>query len=159
MRCTFNPSRKIIGLLLMVVLTVNCFSFADVSAAQTKSLDASFEIACVLQNDFAISCKCKINTPGNFSNVRLKSQFQKYAPGSSSPTVKETVLTDYTYDSSTGEYVFVFRGISAAEMGNYLQGTLLADMGGYPLRIMRIIFFPYTNRALPKTTRSFALCS
>lgn len=130
MRCTFNPSRKIIGLLLMVVLTVNCFSFADVSAAQTKSLDASFEIACVLQNDFAISCKCKINTPGNFSNVRLKSQFQKYAPGSSSPTVKETVLTDYTYDSSTGEYVFVFRGISAAEMGNYLQGTLLADMGG-----------------------------
>ena len=128
MRCTSGPCRKIIGLLLMVILTVNCFTFPSVQA-DTKPLDATFDIACVLENSFAVSCKCKINTPGNFTNIRLKTEFQKFAPGSSSSTWKESVLTDYTYDSSTGEYTFIFDGISASEIGNTIKGTLYADLG------------------------------
>lgn len=128
MRCTSGPSRRIFGLLLAVLFTVSCFSFSTVNADQTKPLDATVEVAGMVENSFAIIYKCRINTPGSFSNVRLKVEFQKYAPEASECTWETTEITEYKFDN--GEYTFVFNGISAAEMGNTVKGTLCADNGG-----------------------------
>ena len=128
MRFTSSPCRRLIGLLLAVVLIVCSIPSSTVKA--DLSLDASFQIACVFQNNFAVSYKCKIKTPGEFSNVRLNIEFEKYAAGSSSSTWEKTTIKDYTYDSSTGEYAFTFRGISAAELGNKVKASLSADKDG-----------------------------
>ena len=128
MRCTSSPCRRLIGLLLAVFLIVSSFPLSTVRADNT--LDASFQVACVFQNDFAVSYKCKINTPGDFTNVRLNIEFEKYAEGATSPTWVKSTITDYTYDSQAGEYAFTYRGISAAELGNKVKFSLSADKGG-----------------------------
>ena len=128
MRCTSSPCRRLTGLLLALVLIVSSFPLSTVRADNT--LDASFQVACVFQNDFAVSYKCKINTPGDFTNVRLNIEFEKYAEGAASPTWVKSAITDYNYDSRSGEYAFTYRGISAAELGNKVKFSLSADKGG-----------------------------
>ena len=120
--------RKFFGLLLAFTIVLSIFPATSVYAAD-QQMDVDFFASVAFQNDLNLVYYCKINTPGNFTNVRLCTSFQRFSGSSGDFTWEDRVITDYTYDDKTGEYRFVFKGIAASEMGNTLKCTLRADSG------------------------------
>ncbi len=123
-------SRRFIGLILAIAIV---FSMSSVSgtvlAAPTQDMDVSFNVACAFQNDLSLVYYCKINSPGDFTNIRLRISYQKFTGAGGSFNWQDSVITDYTYDADTGNYRFVFRGIAAAEMSNTVKASFCADIG------------------------------
>ncbi len=120
--------RKFLGLILAVTLVFSIFPVSAIRAAE-QPLDVDFYASVAFQNDLNLVYYCKINTPGSFKNLRLCVSFQKFSGESSTCTWEDREITDYTYNETTGEYRFVYRGIAASEMGNLLKCTLRAELG------------------------------
>ena len=121
--------QKLISLFLVITLLFTLVP-ATVNADASITIDVDFSAACSVQNDLSMVYYCKINTPGDFTNIRLRVQKQTFQKNDPVWTWETTVITDYTYDASTGYYRFVFKGIAAADMSNKLKATLLCNIGG-----------------------------
>ena len=120
--------RKFLGLMLAIAMILS-MQTATVFAAPTQDIDVSFSAACSFEKDLNLVYNCKINTPGDFTNVRLRVSFQRFSANSGAYTWETTDITDYTFDASTGKYKFVFKGICSDEMSNTVKCTLCANIG------------------------------
>ena len=120
--------RKFLGLMLAIALILS-MQTATVSAAPTQDIDVSFSAACSFEKDLNLVYNCKINTPGDFTNIRLRVSFQKFSDNSGSYTWENSEITDYTYDATSGRYRFEFKGICSDEMSNTVKCTLCANIG------------------------------
>ena len=120
--------RKFLGLMLAIAMILS-MQTAAVAAAPTQDIDVSFSAACSFEKDLNLVYNCKINTPGNFTNIRLRVSFQTFSDNTGNYTWKNTDITDYTYDASTGKYKFVFKGICSDQMSNIVKCTLCANIG------------------------------
>ncbi|MBR5179673.1 MAG: hypothetical protein IKW90_12860, partial [Lachnospiraceae bacterium] len=129
MKKIYKFSRRFIGIILATVMLVAGFAGPDVKAAATQELIVSCNIGCEFDSSFSLVYYYKIESTGDFSDIYLKVAFQKYPEGSSQYTREVTEITDYTYDSITKQYRFVFSGISAPEMSNIAYATLCAKKG------------------------------
>ena len=129
MNRTTKLGRKITGLILAMVMLVTSYGSTFVMAADVKTLDVTTQVACAFQNDFSLVYYYKINTSGSFTNLALNVQFQKFSGSGTSATWETKTITNYTYDSTTKQYRFVFSGIGAPEMGNTVRTKLTAKIG------------------------------
>ncbi|MBQ5966816.1 MAG: DUF4838 domain-containing protein [Clostridiales bacterium] len=120
--------RKFLGLMLAIAMILS-MQTAAVAAAPTQDIDVSFSAACSFEKDLNLVYNCKINTPGDFTNIRLRVSFQTFSDNTGNYTWKNTDITDYTYDASTGKYKFVFKGICSDQMSNIVKCTLCANIG------------------------------
>ncbi|MCR5058174.1 MAG: DUF4838 domain-containing protein [Clostridiales bacterium] len=120
--------RKFLGLMLAIAMILS-MQTAAVAAAPTQDIDVSFSAACSFEKDLNLVYNCKINTPGDFTNIRLRVSFQTFSDNTGNFTWKNTDITDYTYDASTGKYKFVFKGICSDQMSNIVKCTLCANIG------------------------------
>ena len=125
--------KRCLGLIVSLLLVVNCLPvshvFAASSQSQAQSLDADINVACAFYNNFEMVFYAKIKTPGNFTDVRLEVNMQEFPDESDTYTWESRVIRDYTYNSETSEYRFVYHNIAAAEMVNVLQIKLCANLG------------------------------
>ncbi len=121
--------RKFLSLIMAITLVFSIFPASSVFAASELPMDVDFYAATSFQNDLNLVYYCKINTPGDFENLRLCVSFQKFSSASSTCTWEDRIITDYTYDAKTKEYRFVYKGIAASEMSNILKCTLRAELG------------------------------
>ena len=114
---------------MLAIAMILSMQTATVSAAPTQDIDVSFSAACAFEKDLNLVYYCKINTPGDFTNIRLRVAFQKFSDDSGSYTWENVNVTDYTYDPSTEKYRFEFKGIRSDEMNNIVKCTLCANIG------------------------------
>ena len=114
---------------MLAIAMILSMQTATVFAAPTQDIDVSFSAACSFEKDLNLVYNCKINTPGDFTNVRLRVSFQRFSANSGAYTWETTDITDYTFDASTGKYKFVFKGICSDEMSNTVKCTLCANIG------------------------------
>ena len=122
-------NRKLLGVLLAVTLFVSCFEGFEVKAAPTQELVAKCNVTCEFDSSFSLVYYYTILSTGDFKDFYLNVAFQKYEKNSAtSYSWKNINITDYTYDSKTKQYRFVFDGISAAEMGNRVRARLCAKI-------------------------------
>lgn len=110
-------------------MLVSTFSGMEVMAAETQPMAADCNITCEFDSDFSLVYYYKINSTGNFTKPYLNVVFFKYTDSGDRYSRQTVNVTDYTYDSSSKTYRFVFSGISAAEMGNTVQARLCAYIG------------------------------
>ena len=122
---------KVVGLFLLFVMTFGvCLAPASsLRADPVQDLDVEFYAACAFHNDLNMVYYCDILTPGEFTDLRLHVEFQKYSDSSDACTWETREITNYTVDEETGRYRFVFSGIAAAEMTNTAKFTLWAKSG------------------------------
>ena len=92
--------RKFLGLMLAIAMILS-MQTAAVAATPTQDIDVSFSAACSFEKDLNLVYNCKINTPGNFTNIRLRVSFQTFSDNTGNYTWKNTDITDYTYVAST----------------------------------------------------------
>ena len=118
-----------IGALLSLVMLVSVFSGMEVMADGTQQMAASCDITCEFDSNFSLVYYYKINSTGNFTSPYLNVVFFKYADKTGVYSRQNIKVTDYTYDSASKTYRFVFSGISAAEMGNTVNARLCAFIG------------------------------
>ena len=114
---------------MLAIAMILSMQTATVSAAPTQDINVSFSAACAFEKDLNLVYYCKINTPGDFTNIRLRVAFQKFSDDSGSYTWENVNVTDYTYDPSTEKYRFEFKGIRSDEMNNIVKCTLCANIG------------------------------
>ena len=129
MNAVSSLRRRILGILLVITTVFSIFPATSVGAAGEQPLDVDFYAATYFQNDLSLVYYCKINTPGDYKNLRLDVSFQKFSGASDSYTWENRVITEYTYDTEKGMYRFMFRGINATEMGSTLKTTLKTEIG------------------------------
>ncbi|MBQ6551147.1 MAG: InlB B-repeat-containing protein [Lachnospiraceae bacterium] len=119
------------------------------------TLTLTFKHNCEFSSNIALHYIVPQSELQGYSNIKLYIQMEKYAESASTPTLQEYTITKWTeYKSgSTLYHEFVFPGIFAAEMGNQIYATIVAEKDGVEYRSQADVYSikAYAYNRLAKT--------
>ena len=100
------------------------------------TLAVSFKHNCEFSSNIAMHYIVPQSELQEYDNIHLYIQMEKYAEGAAEPTLQEYTITKWNEYSKDGVlyHEFVFPGIFAAEMGNQIYATLVAEKDGVEYR-------------------------
>ena len=113
--------------LLLAISLVLIKPFAGKATRADAHLEATIKHSVELYSDLGLEYRVKLNSNVSFSNIYLHLERQKFSGSGSAYTWESVDLKDYSVQS--GEYVFHYYGLNAAEMPNLVRVTVYAQNG------------------------------
>ncbi|MBQ6551148.1 MAG: leucine-rich repeat protein [Lachnospiraceae bacterium] len=99
-------------------------------------LPLTFKHNCEFASNIALHYIVPQAELSGFDSFKLVVEMEKYEVGATEPTLKEYTITKWSEYTLGGEpyYQFIFPGIFAAEMGNQIYATVVAEKGSTEYR-------------------------